>query len=92
MEEEAEASRTSGGKAGLKPILETWSQSSEAVAAWKHKNMAWIADNGLCDVCLFTRRQNKLVGLKRCFIREWDLLTGLITSFGLVKLYSWYPN
>lgn len=54
--------------------------------------MAWIADNGLCDVCLFTRRQNKLVGLKRCFIRECDLLSGLITSFGLVNLYSWYHN
>jgi len=44
MEEEAKESTTSGGKSGLKPILETRSQSSEAVAAWKHKNMPWIAD------------------------------------------------
>lgn len=66
-EEEAKESRTSGGKSGLKPILETWSQSSEAVAAWKHKNMAWIADKGLCDVCLFTLKTEQIGGFKEMF-------------------------
>lgn len=71
MEEEAKESRTSGDKSGLKPILETRSQYLEAVAAWKHKNMAWIADE-----------VEKLVDLQLCaaeffWTKEISLWTGL---------------
>lgn len=69
-EEEAKESRTSGGISGLKPILETRSQSSEAVAAWKIWHELLIKGSVMSAYLL--SKVEQIGGLKEMFYqRVW---------------------